>query len=183
MNNTIQVATLPAWAQAAARTLPLPVIALVLRRLVRTVIAKSPDILDRLGNHASVTFLIDPTDLPIQFLVRPNSEMLVQCRRSASRGDYDARIAGPLAALIAMVSGELDGDALFFSRDVLIEGRTDAILSLRNAIDAAEIDFALEFALLWGPLKPLAEDAAHFVFRVLKHLSDVDMAQRRIQAE
>lgn len=183
MTNTTQVATLPTCAQIAIRALPLPVIALILRCLVRTVMDKNPDILDRLGNHALFTFLIDPTDMPVQFLIRPTSEMPVQCRRKAFHGDYDARIAGPLAALIAVVNGELDGDALFFSREVIIEGRTDAILSLRNAIDAAEIDFALELSLLWGPLKPFVENAAHFVFPVLKHLSGVGMAQRRIQAE
>lgn len=45
-----------------------------------------------------------------------------------------------------MVHGALDGDALFFSRDILIEGDTEAVLALRNAVDDAEIDLAGEIA-------------------------------------
>ena len=59
-----------------------------------------------------------------------------------------------------MIHGTLDGDALFFSRDITIEGNTDAILALRNAIDAAEIDLPGEVADLFGPFSPAAQKLA-----------------------
>ena len=73
------------------------------------------------------------------------------------RAAHDARIAGPLAALLGMVHGAYDGDALFFSRDLVIEGDTAAVLALRNAIDAAELDLAAEIEALAGPARGMVE--------------------------
>ena len=50
------------------------------------------------------------------------------------------RIAGPLLGLIGLIDGTYDGDALFFSRDLVVEGDVEAVLALRNAIDDAGID-------------------------------------------
>ena len=112
---------------------------------------------ERTGRLASSS---DPLDLPILFLVRPADPVPVSCLRRPTACNRDARIAGPIAALLAMINGALDGDALFFSREIVIEGGTDAVLAMRNAIDAAEIDLVSEMTALWGPLRPLAEDAA-----------------------
>ena len=94
-----------------------------------------PRLFQRLGEHASKTVLIDPTDLPIVFraFARPANG---RGSRSSRRGvpvNATARIAGPLAALIGLVHGAYDGDALFFSRDLVIEGDTELVLALRNA--------------------------------------------------
>lgn len=64
---------------------------------------------------------------------------------------HDARIAGPLSAFLAMMHGVEDGDALFFSRDLTVEGDTAAVLALRNAMDDAELDLTEELAGLSGP--------------------------------
>ncbi|NIR58454.1 MAG: sterol-binding protein, partial [Gammaproteobacteria bacterium] len=49
--------------------------------------------------------------------------------------ECDATIAGPMSAFLGMMHGEIDGDALFFSRDISVDGDTSAVLALRNAID------------------------------------------------
>jgi predicted lipid carrier protein YhbT len=51
-----------------------------------------------------------------------------------------------------MMHGAEDGDALFFSRDLTVEGDTAAVLALRNAMDDAELDLTEELAALAGPL-------------------------------
>ena len=84
---------------------------------------------------------IDPTDLPIVFRLVPDPKRpRLEVERDGEAKSSDARIAGPLAALIGLVHGAYDGDALFFSRDLVIEGDTAAVLALRNAIDNEEID-------------------------------------------
>ena len=176
-----RVAALPEWTGFAVRALPLPIISLVFGRLVAAMKCRHPELLERLGTHASTRFLIDPTDLPLLFLIRPDRANPIQCYRKLLRFDWDARVAGPLAALLAMVNGELDGDALFFSREVTIEGSTEAILALRNAIDAAEINLAADVIALCGPLKPLAADATRLLRPVLRRWSGVDQARQRIQ--
>jgi predicted lipid carrier protein YhbT len=72
--------------------------------------------------------------------------------RRARPPAHDARIAGPLSAFLAMMHGAEDGDALFFSRDLTVEGDTAAVLALRNAMDDAELDLTEELAALAGPL-------------------------------
>jgi predicted lipid carrier protein YhbT len=37
-----------------------------------------------------------------------------------------------------MIDGALDGDALFFSRDLRVSGDTEAVVALRNALDDFE---------------------------------------------
>ena len=69
----------------------------------------------------------------------------------------DVRITGPLAALIGLVYGSCDGDALFFSRDRQIEGDMEAAVALRNAIDDAVIDIVAESVAWMGPLSPIVE--------------------------
>ncbi|HEC14815.1 MAG TPA: lipid carrier protein, partial [Rhodospirillales bacterium] len=44
-----------------------------------------------------------------------------------------------------------DGDALFFSRDLAIEGDTGAVVALRNAVDGAEIDLIEDLVSNLGP--------------------------------
>ena len=69
----------------------------------------------------------------------------------ATASGADCRIAGQLSALLGLVHGAVDGDALFFSRDLVIEGDTEAALALRNAVDDAELDLSEEIARLAPP--------------------------------
>lgn len=71
--------------------------------------------------------------------------------------DLDARVSSSLFNLLALVEGRLDGDALMFSRQLIVEGDVEAVLALRNAIDNARIDFAAEIGSLFGPLGGPAE--------------------------
>ena len=58
---------------------------------------------------------------------------------------------------MGLVDGSYDGDALFFSRDLVVEGDVEAVLALRNAIDDAGIDLVADTAALFGPLAPIGE--------------------------
>lgn len=130
--------------------LPAAPLALPLTYLLRRMIARHPGLISRLGEYGDRRFAIDPTDLPLTLLMEPHA---TRARVSLHRTppEADARIAGPLAAFLGLVHGTFDGDALFFSRDLVIEGDTSAALALRNAIDDAELDLGAEIAALSGP--------------------------------
>ncbi len=64
---------------------------------------------------------------------------------------HDARIEGPFLLLLNLVDGESDGDAAFFSRELSISGNTEAVVSLRNALDDVDGSVAQEAADLFGP--------------------------------
>lgn len=149
------IPTFPPLFAAPFRGLPLAPLSVALTLYARNVARTHPGLFRRLGEHAHKRYVLDPTDLPFAILLEPNGGTpKVHVSRRALSGD--ARIAGSLAALLGMVHGAYDGDALFFSRDLVIEGDTGAALALRNAIDDAELDLSAEAARLSGPLaRPL----------------------------
>ncbi|WP_374547206.1 SCP2 domain-containing protein [Rhodoblastus sp.] len=157
MSSMNAIPLFPSAGAAALRLAPLTPLSFVAARLAGSLGRRHPALFARLGAQAGKIFLIDPTDLPLAFQLspRPEAPRLEAVRREAA-GAWDARVAGPLAALIGLVHGAYDGDALFFSRDLVIEGDTEAVLALRNAIDNEEIDLAREAAALLGPFESLA---------------------------
>ena len=56
-----------------------------------------------------------------------------------------------------MIDGALDGDALFFSRDLQVSGDTEAVVVLRNALDDVEGSALDSVIAAFGPLsKPVS---------------------------
>lgn len=147
------VATLPRFPRLPAlamRRLPLAPLSLALNSFARRMATRHASMFRRLGEYGQSSFALDPTDLPVKMLLEPRGgNPHLTLSRQVPEGD--ARIAGPLSALLGMLHGTLDGDALFFSRDLVIEGDTAAVLALRNAIDDAELDLSVEAQEMSGP--------------------------------
>jgi predicted lipid carrier protein YhbT len=121
--------------------------------MLRVVRRRHPDILERMADYSDKAVCIDPVDLPFLILLEPNPEQpRLTVRRSIEPGEVAATIHGPLEMLIALAEGKVDGDALFFSRRLVIEGDTEVVVALRNAIDGAGIDLLEDFAQELGPL-------------------------------
>ncbi|MFQ5783867.1 MAG: SCP2 domain-containing protein [Alphaproteobacteria bacterium] len=114
-----------------------------------------PEVFERLSDLGDAAFLIDPVDLPFGFILRPGlpTPTLAPTADGEDAGPVAATIRGPLDALIDLLEGRLDGDALFFSRELDIEGDTEAVLTLRNAVDSAEIDVLEDLLAILGPLR------------------------------
>lgn len=140
----------------AGRWLPLLPLQPVLGVCLHGIQKRHPQIFDRLGSHATKRFGLDPTDLPFVFLLEPKRTNPRAVALRSMPDQIDVRITGPLAALIGLVDGSCDGDALFFSRDIRVEGDMEAAVALRNAIDEAGIDIVAEAIAWMGPLSPVA---------------------------
>ncbi|MBI5166006.1 MAG: SCP2 sterol-binding domain-containing protein, partial [Magnetospirillum sp.] len=103
--------------------------------MLRVVRRRHPDILDRLSAYADAVVCIDPTDLPFVLLLEPNPEdPRLTVRRAVDPGEVSATVRGPLETLIALAEGRVDGDALFFTRQLVVEGDTEVVVALRNAV-------------------------------------------------
>ncbi len=162
------VLSLPPLVSAALRPLPLLPLELFLSAVMRRIVQQHPRIFDRLGSHAGKRYGLAPSDVPFSFVIdtAPQAPTVKVVRLLP--GSLDARISGPLPALIGMADGSYDGDALFFSRTIVVEGDMEAVLALRNAIDDAGIDLLREAAALLGPLGQIGEA----VFRNLHRAGD-----------
>jgi len=146
---------LPAAVTGILQGVPLMAIDWPLRRMVASFARRHGSVFARLGPYATRRFLIDPLDLPFAFCLHPRAPApRIAVLRKPVSCRSDARIAGPLSALLGMLHGMLDGDALFFSRDLVVEGDIEAVLALRNALDDVDVDLAAEAMAALGPLAP-----------------------------
>lgn len=132
---------------------PLPLFPLqpALHRIIHSIVRKKPEIFHRIGPHKNKMFLIDPLNMPFVLLLRPDPQQpLLRAYRRTDPIQYDARIAGTFLTLLDMIDGRLDGDALFFSRDLIVEGNTEAVVCLRNALDDMDGSIADDVVSVYG---------------------------------
>jgi predicted lipid carrier protein YhbT len=124
----------------------------LLARIARQVTRRHPALFARLGPHTKSRFVIDPVNLPFVLFLRPDpaNPVLRALPREAAPA-HEARIAATLPELFSMIDGGEDGDALFFSRTLSVSGDTEAVVSLRNALETIDGSLAGEVAALFGP--------------------------------
>ena len=151
--------TFPPYVARFTKFLPLMPLERLIARAANQIAKQHPEFFDRLDEYASKSFAIIPTDLDwIALLAFHNQKVQIRLSRSLEALPHrDVIITAPFLSLLSLMDGEEDGDALFFSRDLTIEGDTEAVLALRNALDDAEIDFIHECAHMAGPLSKAVE--------------------------
>ncbi len=148
--------------------------------LLNTVRRRHPDILERMEHFKDAVVCIAPTDLPFVLLLEPHPEHArLTVRQTLLEGEADATIRGPLESLFALVQGRVDGDALFFSRELAIEGDTEVVVALRNAIDGAGIDLLEDLTSALGPFARPARRLAGGAFSLFGTLRDTVETVRR----
>ena len=103
-----------------------------------------------------------PADMPHRFAIAfGGGKMDVSVLLDAAPKPPDAEIRGNLMALIDLLEGRIDGDAMFFSREIEITGSTAVIVALRNTLDREEILITDEIAAMFGPFERPARRIAH----------------------
>jgi O2-independent ubiquinone biosynthesis accessory factor UbiT len=132
---------------------PLALLQPMFSRIAAHVAHSRPELFNRLGAHAGKRFLIDPTDLPFVLVLTPlRDRPLLTAHRRHERVTHNAAIAGKFFILLDMIDGSLDGDAMFFSRDLQVSGDTEAVVALRNALDDFEGSALDSVVASFGPL-------------------------------
>lgn len=105
----------------------------------------------RLGSHYNAHFVIDPVNLPFVMVLRPDPDnLLLVARQCNDIPPHGAKISGSFLDLLMLVDVDLDGDALFFERDLTITGNTEAVVCLRNALDDIDGSIAASVADMFG---------------------------------
>lgn len=132
---------------------PIPLILLqpVLHRIVTKIAKERPNLFQRIGPHKDKKFLIDPSNFPFSLVLEPHPERpKLRAYNRDQAPITQARISGSFLTLLNMIDGELDGDALFFTRELVVEGDTEAVVCLRNALDDVEGSIAEDVANIFG---------------------------------
>lgn len=155
-----------------------------LNRLAGLLARLHAGMLERLADFAGATCLIVPRDLPVAFLLtlqpapQPPRLELVDATATEAR----AIIRADLATLLQLLEGRIDGDALFFSRDLTVEGDMEVVVALRNAVDDAGIDLIGDTAAACGPFATTAEQLGRRLSgtaaRLHRHLSAAILGAR-----
>jgi predicted lipid carrier protein YhbT len=146
-----------------ARPFPPALLQPALDAAMARILRRHPQLFERLSDFDAPVYVIDPVDLPLVFILTADAQKpRVVALRDAEGVDAAASIRGGAMALLELLEGRIDGDALFFSRALVIDGDTEAVVALRNAMDGAEINLINDFTSAFGPLA-----------RPLRHLHDV----------
>lgn len=141
---------------APLHMIPIPLIERICRVMFARIAKAHPGLFERLDEHKAKRFAFLPTDLPLAFVVVPGVEEISVMRKPVDL-KADAVTEAPLFMLLALMEGRCDADALFFSRDLSVTGDMEAMLAMRNALDASNIDLQQDLARLAGPFAPVAK--------------------------
>lgn len=155
---------------------PAPLLTRAMARLMRRIGRSQPRLFANLTAAPPCAIGIEPTDVPHRFILRYGGAPPSLLLERGAPGPVDACVKGPLATLVAMLEGRLDGDALFFSRAITITGDSNAVLTLRNLVDRDGIDVLAAATAVFGPFDRPARAALCVIER---HLASV---RRRVAA-
>ena len=137
----------------------------LLNRLSAVLVRRHAAMLERLADFSGATCLVVPQDLPMAFLITlrtppqaPRLQLVDPAKMDTARVNQPrATIRADIATLFELLEGHIDGDALFFSRDLVVEGDMAVVVALRNAVDDAGIDLIADATSMLGPFAAPAE--------------------------
>lgn len=157
-------------ARAAMMVMPSAFLARAVQVVVKRMERRHPKLFINMGRLDPALVHLEPTDLPHRFGLRMGQGQVAFYVVQDEVEQPDARVAGSLEALIDMLEGREDGDALFFSRDIQVTGNTTIIVGLRNTLDREEINLYDEVISLCGPFAGAAGVALSLADHVAKRI-------------
>lgn len=155
------------------RNAPTLLVERICRHAMTTMHRRYRSVFERAAEHGPFVLLISPSDLDLQFYLKIDADHPeLHPARHTTEEAVDAHISGPLPALLALLQGRSDGDALFFSRTLRIEGRTELVVALRNALDGEAIDLRSAVTESFGMMGPALRGAlgiAEKIYQQIQH--------------
>ncbi len=152
---------------------PPPLLDLGAAALLHKMGRNHPDLFRVLDEFRRTVIRIELTDLPRHFLLQFGGGAPSLKLAGAHDVPADASVKGSLEALLALLEGRIDSDALFFTREIVIAGDTSAVVALRNVLDREIISVLDEVSSLLGPLRRFARAAALSWERRAERLRDL----------
>ncbi len=119
-----------------------------------------PQLFAVLAECRQTRVLVELTDPPRRFLLQFGGGVpSLRVADDAGAIAADAGLKGGLEAMMALLEARVDGDALFFTRELTVSGDAAALVTLRNILDRETISVLDEASSLFGPLRRMARAA------------------------
>jgi predicted lipid carrier protein YhbT len=145
----------------AMRPMPAKALEPILGLAMRLIERRHPRLIERLAELAPARVIIEPKDTNHRFLIDiSENEAPVRLMLAHEDDEAQATISGKLATLIDLMEGRIDGDSLFFTRELTVTGDTALIVALRNTLDGEEISLLDDVLAFLGPF---AQPAARLI--------------------
>src|SRR5208282_2020505 len=138
----------------------------------------------------AATIRIEPLDLPHRFLLHLGEDhpRLIWLDEKSARAPATAMVKGKMQALLDLLEGRSDSDAMFFRRDIVIGGDTSVVVALRNALDRDPLDLFEDVTSIFGSFAVLARRAIVAINRAAGGENDGELREwqakiGRVEAE
>lgn len=140
---------------------PLPLLQYVVQSFAYRLNNHYPALQERLSEVSGKSFALILPDMPFNTLLEVDGGVVAVTLHPKQKPLFaEVTLQGSSQTFLALLEGNVDGDALFFSRELCVEGDTEALLILRNALDNAQIDLREIVFSVFGPLSGIAAQAA-----------------------
>jgi predicted lipid carrier protein YhbT len=143
------------------RVMPASMLQRMIDNLMRGMRREHPRLFQNLERLNAARLRIEPADLPHRFILAFGGGETSLTVANSDDSLCTAGLTGKLDALLNLLEGRIDGDMLFFSRDIEITGNTSVVVALRNTIDREEINLLDDITAPLGPFaRPVRKIAA-----------------------
>lgn len=129
-----------------------PILQNAINRLTKLFIQKHPKVITKMAEYTPARLVLIPSDMPFCFFVeftKDNMQINI-IDQNAFDGKNLTCITASLELFIKMLEGNLDGDALFFSRQLTVAGDTTIIVALRNILEAENVNIKTDIDETFG---------------------------------
>ncbi len=157
----------PPLARAAMSAMPSALLQRAVDVLMERLRARHAGLFRNLERLKASSVRFEPLDVPHRFVLSFGKSGVSLAVADAKA---DACVKGNLSALLDMLEGRIDGDKLFFSREIDITGKAETVVALRNTLDREEIDLLDDIVSFFGPFKRPARKAVLIADALAQHL-------------
>ncbi|NQY43579.1 MAG: SCP2 sterol-binding domain-containing protein [Legionellales bacterium] len=182
-NNTKPFSIVSLMSSLTSPLIPRPLIQKTIDILTNSFVEMHPNVIQRMAEFSPAIMILDPIDLPFSFLTEftKNDLKIIIVDDDKYMGNDITKISAPIGFFLNMLEGEKDGDALFFSRQLTVEGDTTIIVALRNILEAESVNINQDIDEKFSSFGKIIHFVKNLVsFIVIKSDQNLDQIKKSI---
>jgi O2-independent ubiquinone biosynthesis accessory factor UbiT len=167
-HNELPINLINTFVKVTPRTVLAGLMGVMVRRMER----RHPQLFQNLAKMDDTVLRVEPTDLPYRFAFHYGKGGAgLKLLDDDDTSEADAGVAGRLEILLQMLEGTLDGDMLFFARELSVTGNSSVVVELRNTLEREEIHLLDDAMSFFGPLSRPAARVVTVLEKLVRHVT------------